>query len=474
METKYDGERMQAHKDGDSFKFFSRNGSDFTEQFGRNGLDRDKFSFYLASSLSPEVKSVILDGEICSWNHQTKALVQKSQKNDVRHIRNGDRNYQQCLVIYDICYLNGTVLTNKPLSERIKVYERIVTPTEGRIMFSHRLVVRSKADVIEALNDAIDRREEGLVMKDPEGIYKPNARSGSGWIKLKPEYQNQLMDQLDLLVLGGFYGSGKGGGKIGHFLVGLADRSGDKERFLTFCKVSSGYTNSELEELVNKCGKGSKSPSPDIECGREKPHIWFDPRRTPVLQVNAAEIIKSDSYAAGCTLRFPRVEAPRPDKNFTNCTTLQEMQRLREIGDGKLFGGVHLLNSDVETPRKKIKMAHNKPTLGLAFRHQDYSNERIDTFHLKGKVVVVEPSRDVELKHKLERIVVKHGGTVEQNARPGRTFCYVQTAGTVKAHNVVEQGLVDVVKAAWLLDCEQTFRDIIFSHTCLNGNQAHV
>ena len=56
------------------------------------------------------------------------------------------------------------------------------------------------------------RREEGIMLKDPLSIYKPNARSGSGWLKIKPEYNNDLMDQCDLLVMGGYYG------RYAHFL----------------------------------------------------------------------------------------------------------------------------------------------------------------------------------------------------------------------------------------------------------------
>ncbi len=73
-------------------------------------------------------------------------------------------------------------------------------------------------------------------------MYKPNARAGGGWIKLKPEYENELMDQLDLLVLGGYYGSGGGGGTITQFLVGLRDAESDPPRYLAFCRVGSGYT----------------------------------------------------------------------------------------------------------------------------------------------------------------------------------------------------------------------------------------
>lgn len=43
-----------------------------------------------------------------------------------------------------------------------------------------------REEVLAALNDAIDNREEGIVVKDSNSIYKPNARR-EGWIKIKPE-----------------------------------------------------------------------------------------------------------------------------------------------------------------------------------------------------------------------------------------------------------------------------------------------
>ena len=38
------------------------------------------------------------------------------------------------------------------------------------------------------LNDLF-RRDEGIMLKDPESVYKPNARAGGGWLKIKPEYR---------------------------------------------------------------------------------------------------------------------------------------------------------------------------------------------------------------------------------------------------------------------------------------------
>ena len=43
-------------------------------------------------------------------------------------------------------------------------------------------------------------------------------------VQVKPEYQNELMDQLDLVMLGGYWGSGRDGGKLSHFLLGVSDR----------------------------------------------------------------------------------------------------------------------------------------------------------------------------------------------------------------------------------------------------------
>ena len=47
---------------------------------------------------------------------------------------------------------------------------------------------------------------------------------------------------------------------------------------------------------------------------------------------------------------------------------------------------------------------------------------------LRGKVIVTEPwPKNPELKSKLEEIIVKLGGIVEQSAKDGITWAYIQT-----------------------------------------------
>ena len=67
-------------------------------------------------------------------------------------------------------------------------------------------------------------------------------------------------------------------------------------------------------------------------------------------------------------------------------------------------------------------------------------------------------------------------GTVEQNARAGRTNIYIQTKGTIKANNIIKQGLIDVVKSDWLISCDKQFTGkgyILYSFVCLMLQRRH-
>ena len=126
IEVKYDGERMMAHRDtAATYKFFSRNSHDFTQDFGARP-NAGKFSYYIEKALSPCVTSVILDGEICPYNKKLQVLVQKGEKMNIRQLKDDDSTFQQCLYIYDIVYYNGKVLTNMPLKQRLEVLKEVV------------------------------------------------------------------------------------------------------------------------------------------------------------------------------------------------------------------------------------------------------------------------------------------------------------------------------------------------------------
>ena len=173
IETKYDGERCQLHKQGDKFRFFSRNGFDFTNDFGESSKDVGKFVYYFEKSLKCSVTDVILDGEMCAWSKENQCLLQKGEQFNIRQLKEDDPKAQQCLVLYDIIHLDGRMLSSTPLKERKKILESIITEQEGRVQFCQRTEARTGKEIMDSLNLAIDRREEGLVIKDVMSPYKP-------------------------------------------------------------------------------------------------------------------------------------------------------------------------------------------------------------------------------------------------------------------------------------------------------------
>ena len=182
------------------------------------------FSSVISACLASSVQDIILDGEMLTWSKELNCLLQKGKQFNIRQMRNDDQVHQ-CLILYDIVLLNGRVLSGLPLKERVAILEGVVTPKEGRVEMCRRVLGSTVQEVQVELADAIERREEGLVLKDIESHYKPDARNGGGWIKVKPDYESTLVDTLDLVILGGWYGSGSRAGNISNFLVGVSDVS---------------------------------------------------------------------------------------------------------------------------------------------------------------------------------------------------------------------------------------------------------
>ena len=73
-------------------------------------------------------------------------------------------------------------------------------------------------------------REEGIVIKAENSLYLPNKRINS-WIKIKPEYIDNLGDDVDLVIVGGFYSEGKRrGGLLNAFLCAVAEDPHDGQK----------------------------------------------------------------------------------------------------------------------------------------------------------------------------------------------------------------------------------------------------
>ncbi|XP_068083258.1 DNA ligase 4 isoform X3 [Anabrus simplex] len=457
VETKYDGERFQLHYKDGTFKYFSRNGYEYTDTYGQtafNGL----LSPHIAKQLRADIHTCILDGEMMVWDSRKKFFRPKGENIEVKSLK-PDGYYRPCFCVFDILLLNDSVLTNKPLEERMKYLENVFTDAEGVILHSRRKKVTTRDEVMDELNSAIDDKLEGIVLKQPGTVYKPNSRK-AGWFKIKPEYTDGLMDHIDAIIMGGYYGEGRRSGYISHFLVGLAapkkDKDGNPVEFHSMCRVGSGYSMSKLEELLLKLAphwqrvKLGQTP-PGLLWTKEKPDLWIEPCKSYILQIKATEIVRSKVFKLDYTLRFPRVEDIRYDKNWNDCMTTEEFDQLRQLAEGKLYSRhVEPNDSSNISPRKRRQVASLPLTLASQFCSADLSQvERTSNFLNQKEFCVITGCQNLS-KQDIEKKIHQHGGLIVANPGP-KTFCVVSDECNLRVSNIAKTGQHDVAHVDWLL-----------------------
>ncbi|XP_062971961.1 DNA ligase 4 [Elgaria multicarinata webbii] len=458
IETKLDGERIQLHKDGDVYKYFSRNGYDYTQQFGASPLEGSLTPF-AHNVFKNDIQNCILDGEMMAYNPTTLTFMQKGSKFDIKRMVD-DSGLWTCFCVFDVLMVNDQKLGHEMLSKRYEILSEILMPITGRIQIVPKRWANTRKEVVDALNEAIDNREEGIVVKDPMSIYKPDKR-GEGWLKIKPEYVNGLMDELDLLVVGGYWGKGLRGGMMSHFLCAVAETPAPGKNpsvFHSICRVGSGYTMKELYDLGLKLAKywkpyRKRDPPCNILCGTEKPEVYIEPCNSVIIQIKAAEIVSSDMYKTDCTLRFPRIEKIREDKEWHECMTLDLLNQLRGKASGKL-ATKHLEIVDEPKEKKRKTVQKVKKTIGLIdhFKSPDLSKVNKVSSIFEDIEFCVMTGTGKYSKYELESKIAEYGGSIVQN--PGQdTYCVVAGTENVRVKNIISSNKHDVVKAEWVFQC---------------------
>lgn len=108
--------------------------------------------------------------------------------------------------------------------------------------------------------------------------------------------------------------------------------------FYTLARVGGGLTYADWDELEAKLPLqpwqgGLRLPShfkPWKPARRDIPDFLVDPKKSIILELKCAEINESTEFSSGYTLRFPRVEAIRYDKPWSQCLTVTELREIYE------------------------------------------------------------------------------------------------------------------------------------------------
>lgn len=214
-EIKYDGERVQIHKQGNDFKFFSRNLKPVQEH------KIAKLREFLPKAF-PTGKTLILDSEIIMVDSVTSAILPFGTLG--KHKKEENPNAVACLFIFDCLYFNGEDLTSKTIRERKKFLEETLQPIKHHVELSEHRLLTKKNQLVEMTKEVLRKGLEGLVLKGVDTIYEPGKRR---WLKVKKDYllQGELADSADLVILGCFFGTGKMGNSYSIYLVGCYDES---------------------------------------------------------------------------------------------------------------------------------------------------------------------------------------------------------------------------------------------------------
>uniref|UniRef100_A0A1A8EU21 DNA ligase n=1 Tax=Nothobranchius korthausae TaxID=1143690 RepID=A0A1A8EU21_9TELE len=326
-EIKYDGERVQVHKSGNTFSYFSRSLKPVLPHKVAH------FKEYIPQAF-PGGHSMILDAEVLLIDTTTSKPLPFGTLGVHKKAAFQDANV--CLFVFDCIYFNGVSLMERPLSERRKFLNDNMVEVPNRILFSEMKYVTRAADLADMITRVIREGLEGLVLKDIKGSYEPGKRH---WLKVKKDYLNEgaMADTADLVVLGAFYGKGSNGGIMSSFLMGCYDPASKK--WCTVTKCSGGYDDAMLARLQKELDviKISKDPSKipgwlKIIKNYYPDFLIRDPEQAPVWEITGAEFSKSEMHTAdGISIRFPRMTRIRDDKDWKTATNLHQLKELFRI-----------------------------------------------------------------------------------------------------------------------------------------------
>jgi DNA ligase-1 len=319
---KYDGFRVQIHKNGNNVRTFSRNLEETTHMLPD-----------IVEGVRKQVKakSAIFDSEALAFNPESDEFLPFQETTKRRRKYGVDEAAKKMPLkafVFDVIYLNGKSLVDIPLRERMKILDKAVEGEEVLVKQPGEFVKDPKR-IDELFQDALTKGLEGLIVKRPDSLYEAGARNFN-WIKMKRTSSGELKDTIDTVILGYLYGRGKraqfGAGAL---LVGVYDMK--KDEFVTVAKIGTGLSDEEWREIHKRADKIRTKNKPARVNSILEPSVWVKPEI--VVEILADEITKSPVHTAGKTetepgyaLRFPRlVRFRESDKRPEDATTVKEL-----------------------------------------------------------------------------------------------------------------------------------------------------
>lgn len=396
-EYKYDGQRAQVHCDNNGkVSIFSRHLEVMTDKY-------PDLVALVPTIRGASVGSFILEGEVVAVDQEKGELkaFQTLTNRARKDVAIGSIKVNVCLFAFDLMYLNGEELLDRPFRERRELLRSLFVEIPNQFTWVKSVDATSSdsESVLEFFKSAIDIKCEGIMVKvldhvpnpslqideddNPEVIdiaaplppktnqkaktkksvsgqseekekgsrrkallstYEPDKRLDS-WLKVKKDY-NTSADTIDLIPIAAWHGQGRKAKWWSPIL--LAVRNPETGSLEAVTKCISGFTDKFYQANKEKYAEGSDNviARPSYVEYHGHPDIWFEPQE--VWEMAFADITKSPTYLAalglvcedrGLSMRFPRFLKVRDDKSIEEASTADFLAGLWKKQEAKGLPG---------------------------------------------------------------------------------------------------------------------------------------
>ncbi|HXF83006.1 MAG TPA: non-homologous end-joining DNA ligase, partial [bacterium] len=247
----------------------------------------DQFPEIVAALYELDLPNAVLDGEIVALDPAGRSSFPLLQQR--AGLPPADRP-PIAYYVFDLLYLNGHLLTDRPLRERREALAAVL-PAHPLVRLSEAVPERGRAFYAAAKDLGI----EGIVGKRADRPYRSGRRT-TDWVKLK------IRQELDAVIGGFTRGRGARAGTFGAVLLGAY--VGDQLRYIGHC--GGGFTDAELRRVHTLLRQRVTSVCPFDTVPRSNERVtWV----RPDLVARVAFL----GWTADGMLRLPVYEGMRED-----------------------------------------------------------------------------------------------------------------------------------------------------------------
>lgn len=305
VEWKFDGVRIQVHRQGPTVRAFSRTLADIT----------DRVPELVRAVRALPSAALVLDGELLTLGpdgrprpfQETMSRLgahRDAEPGGVDQAGGRRGGVRAAMVFFDCLHRDGEDLIDRPGDDRFAALGGVL-PSE--LVVPHTIVSDASA-AAACLDAALAAGHEGVMVKDPGAPYEAGRR-GAGWLKVKRAHT------LDLVVLAAEWGHGRRRGWLSNLHLGARGPGGT---FVMLGKTFKGMTDEVLAwqtaELLAR------------EVRRDDWTVFVRPEL--VVEVAFDGIQASTRYPGGVALRFARIRGYRPDKPASEADTIETVRSL--------------------------------------------------------------------------------------------------------------------------------------------------